>query len=120
TATATATIKFVGENQNETLTLDASQIAYLAAQDNYVQVSFFENGALRSRLLRATMRKMEDALADWPQFFRCHRTYVVNFDKLEKVSGNAQGYRLHLAGVEETIPVSRNLNEVVRGRFVQR
>ncbi|MBC7777866.1 MAG: LytTR family transcriptional regulator [Phycisphaerae bacterium] len=112
-----ATIKFIGENQNETLTLEASQIAYIAAQDNYVQVFFFENQVLKNRLLRATLRKKEDVLADFPQFFRCHRTYLVNFDKVEKVSGNAQGYRLHLRGVEATIPVSRNLNEVVRERL---
>jgi len=115
---ATATVvTFIGENQNETLTLDASQIAYIVAQDNYVQVYFFENEVLKNRMLRATLRKKEDLLATWPQFFRCHRTYLVNFDKVEKVSGNAQGYRLHLRGVEETIPVSRNLNEQVRKRL---
>ncbi len=114
---ADKTVTFIGENQNETLTLDASQIAYIVAQDNYVQVYFFENEVLKNRMLRATLRRKEDLLATWPQFFRCHRTYLVNFDKVEKVSGNAQGYRLHLRGVEETIPVSRNLNEQVRKRL---
>ena len=113
-------IIFTGENQNETLRLEASQIAYLAAQDNYVQIFYFENEVLKSRMLRATLRKKEDELAGQPQFFRCHRTYVVNFDKVVRVSGNAQGYRLHLMGVEETIPVSRNLNEVVRKRLGER
>ena len=111
------TVTFVGENQNETLSLEATQIAYIAAQDNYVQVFFFQDGTLKNRMLRATLRKKEDLLSEFPQFFRCHRTYVVNFDKVVKVSGNAQGYRLHLQGVEETIPVSRNLNELVRNRF---
>ncbi len=110
-------IVFSGENQNETLSLHAAQIAYLAAQDNYVQIYYFEAGVLKSRMIRATLRKMEETLVDWPQFFRCHRTYVVNFDKIEKVSGNAQGYRLHLEGMEESIPVSRNLNEMIRSRL---
>lgn len=113
-------VTLVGENQNEVLSLNADQIAYLAAQDNYVQVYYFENQVLRSRMLRSTLRKMEDALAAWPQFFRCHRTYLVNFDTIEKVSGNAQGYRLHLRDLEETIPVSRNLNDTVRGRLSER
>lgn len=117
TASQSTIVTFVGENQNETLSLDASQIAYIAAQDNYVQVFFFQDGILKNRMLRATLRKKEDLLAEFPQFFRCHRTYVVNFDKVVKVSGNAQGYRLHLQGLEETIPVSRNLNELVRNRF---
>jgi len=68
-------------------------------------------------MLRSTMRKMEDAVSNWPQFVRCHRTFMVNFDKIEKVSGNAQGYRLHLVDVGETIPVSRNLNSMVQERL---
>lgn len=110
-------ITFYGENQNEVLTLQADQVAYLAAQDNYVQVFYLEKDALKNRLLRTTLRKMEETLSDWPQFFRCHRTFLVNFDKVVKVSGNAQGYRLHLQHLEETIPVSRNLNELVRTRL---
>jgi DNA-binding LytR/AlgR family response regulator len=112
-----APVTLVGENQNETLTLQAEQIVYLAAQDNYVQVFFLEKEQLKSRMLRATLRKLEETLLHWPQFVRCHRTFVANFDLVEKVSGNAQGYRLHLHGVEETIPVSRNLNEMVRNRL---
>jgi hypothetical protein len=112
-----APITLIGENQNETLSLPAAQIAYFAAQDNYVQVFYFEKEVLKSRMLRTTMRKMEDAVSNWPQFVRCHRTFMVNFDKIEKVSGSAQGYRLHLADVEETIPVSRNLNNMVQERL---
>jgi len=112
-----APIALTGENQNETLTLQAAQIAYFAAQDNYVQVFYFEKEMLKSRMLRSTMRKMEDAVSNWPQFVRCHRTFMVNFDKIEKVSGNAQGYRLHLVDVGETIPVSRNLNSMVQERL---
>ncbi len=112
-------ITLTGENQNETLRLDADQIAYLSAADNYVQVFFFENEALKSRMLRATLKKMEDALATCPQFFRCHRTYIVNLEKVEKVSGNAQGYRLHMAGAEATVPVSRNLNEEIQEKLMR-
>lgn len=113
------TVTLTGDNQNETLQLDAGQIACLSAADNYVQVFFFENGALKSRMLRATLKKMEDALAASPQFFRCHRTYIVNLEKVREVSGNAQGYRLHLEGLEATVPVSRNLNEVMRVKLMK-
>lgn len=110
-------VTLTGDNQGETLTLEPSQIRYLAAADNYVQVFFVQNDTLKSKMLRATLRKMEDALAPWPQFFRCHRTYLVNLDKVVQVSGNAQGYRLHLEGLEETVPVSRNLNEAIQARL---
>lgn len=112
-----APITLSGENQNETLHLKPGQTAYLEAQDNYVQVYFLENGLVKRKMLRATLRKMEETLANWPQFVRCHRRFVVNFDLVEKVSGNAQGYRLHLTGLDETIPVSRNLHDIVRSRL---
>lgn len=111
------TVTLTGDNQGEVLTLEPEQIRYLAAADNYVQVFFVQNGTLKSKMLRATLRKMEDALAPWPQFFRCHRTYLVNLDKVVQVSGNAQGYRLHLEALDETVPVSRNLNEAIQARL---
>lgn len=111
------TVTLTGDNQNETLRLDAGQIAYLSAADNYVQVFYFEGDTLKNRMLRATLKKMEDTLAACPQFFRCHRTYIVNLEKVEKVSGNAQGYRLHLDGAEATVPVSRNLNEEIQAKL---
>ncbi len=110
-------VVLTGDNQGETLSLAADQIRYLAAADNYVQVFYGQQGQWKSKMLRTTLKKMEEALAGHPQFFRCHRTYVVNLDKVQQVSGNAQGYRLHLEALEETVPVSRNLNEVVQRRF---
>ena len=113
------TVTLRGDNQGELLSLEPEQIRYLAAADNYVQVFFVKNGTLKSTMLRTTLRKMEDALAQWPQFFRCHRTYLVNLDQVTQVSGNAQGYRLHLEGLDETVPVSRNLNEAISLKFLE-
>jgi hypothetical protein len=110
-------VTLYGENQQEMLQIDVANIAFLEAQDNYVQVNYFEQGMFKRRLLRTTMRKMEDSLKEYDFLFRCHRTYLVNFDLVERVSGNAQGYRLHLSGIEETIPVSRGLNAEVKKRL---
>lgn len=106
-----------GDNQGETLALAADQLRYLAAADNYVQVFYMQQDQLKSKMLRTTLKKMEESLAGYPQFFRCHRTYLVNLDMVQRVSGNAQGYRLHLEAVQETVPVSRNLNEAIQLRF---
>ena len=60
---------------------------------------------------------MEKQLSDLPQFFRCHRTYLVNLDRVGHVSGNAQGYKLHLEGIDNLVPVSRSLNEEINLRL---
>jgi DNA-binding LytR/AlgR family response regulator len=46
-------------------------------------------------------------------FYRCHRSYLVNLNYIRHISGNATGYKLHLEGVNDLIPVSRNLNNEI-------
>lgn len=110
-------ITLTGENQGESLTLPPDCLLYLAAADNYVQVCFRENGQIRNRLLRGALRRMEEALSVRPEFFRCHRTFLVNLDQVVRVSGNAQGYKLHFEGTDAAVPVSRALNDAVRARL---
>jgi hypothetical protein len=106
-------ITFAGDNQNEFLSISPEQLIYVAAADNYVQFYFLENDNTKTAILRSTLKKVSDALVDYPNFFRCHRTYLVNLDKVQKVSGNAQGLKLHLENTETLIPVSRTLHEKI-------
>jgi DNA-binding LytR/AlgR family response regulator len=70
-------------------------------------------------LIRNTISAIEEQLkTHHPLIFRCHRGYMVNIRKILSVSGNAQGFKLFLEGVTETIPVSRSyvpeFREIVR------
>lgn len=115
-----ATIVFVSENGKEQFTIAPADILYITSADNYIQIHFIRDNKPGSHLLRNTLRKAEEALAAFPQFFRCHRAYIVNLQAVEHVSGNAQGYKLHLKNVEELIPVSRNLNARIAERVTQK
>jgi DNA-binding LytR/AlgR family response regulator len=106
-----------GEGRSERLELPAADILYISAADNYVQVFFRTEGAIRSPLLRSSLKNVEQQLAAFPGFFRCHRVYLVNLDAVERVTGNAQGLRLHLHGVDKPIPVSRSLTHRVKERL---
>jgi hypothetical protein len=113
-------IVFTSENGKEQFTMAPGDIRYITSADNYVQIHFIKDHKPVSHLLRNTLRKAEEALAPYPQFFRCHRAYIVNMAAVEHVSGNAQGYKLHLKDVSELIPVSRNLNARVAERIMQK
>lgn len=63
---------------------------------------------------------MEENLAEFPEFYRCHRTYIVNLQKVKHISGNAQGYKLHLENIDTLIPVSRSLNEGIAAKFAKK
>ncbi len=106
-----------GENQGESLSILPDDLLYIAAADNYVQVFFLEDGQVKNRMLRGALRRFEDALAGQASFFRCHRTFLVNLDQVIRITGNAQGYKLHLHGVKAAVPVSRSLNDAIRVRI---
>ena len=102
------------DNKNEDLILDPANILFLEAADNYVQVVFLEHGILQKRLLRATMKTLNDRLAGNNAFLRVHKSYLVNCSRIGRVSGNAQGYKLHFKELADTVPVSRKQNEALR------
>lgn len=106
-----------GENQNEELNLKTNELLYITAANNYVEIFYKKGESVEKTLMRSTLKKMETQLAEHPHFFRCHKTFIVNLNKVEKISGNAQGYKLHLSESETLIPVSRSLNKEIAERI---
>jgi hypothetical protein len=106
-----------GEGVKERLELAPNQILFVSSADNYVEVFFSPESTLRSQLLRSSLKNVERQLSMFPSFFRCHRMYLVNLDLVERVSGNAQGLRLQLRGLEKAIPVSRSLTSTANERL---
>lgn len=101
------TVTLKAENGAE-VSIDASDVRYVEAMQNYVTVWFVQEEGLQKEVLRATIRSVEEQFAG-TDVVRCHRSYLVQADHIEKVSGNAQGLRLQLTGVAGIeIPVSRS------------
>lgn len=116
-AAASQTVEEVvlpSENKNEDLVIHPEKILFLEAADNYVRVFFMEQDALQKRLLRSTMKALHDRLAQHANFLRVHKSYIVNCRHIDRVSGNAQGYKLHFDQVDEPVPVARKQNELLR------
>lgn len=106
-----------GDNQGEDYELGISSIRYITAADNYLRIVCMEGDKVNSIVLRSTLKKAEQMLKDHPVFLRCHRAYIVNLASVKHVSGNAQGFKLHLQNVSDVIPVSRTLNESLQGEL---
>jgi len=70
-------------------------------------ISYLKDGETKEAILRNTLKVIQSQLPEKP-FFRCHQSYLVNTSLIENVSGNAQGLRLQLKGLNDIeIPVSR-------------
>ena len=92
----------------------SEQIRYAEAMQNYVTVWFWKDGRLNKEMLRATIASVEEQLSNC-SVIRCHRSYLVNVDAIENVSGNAQGLRLKLRDIpQEEVPVSRSFISEIR------
>jgi hypothetical protein len=105
------------DNSKDSLELPASDLLCISSADNYIEVFHRVNGLIGKTLLRSTMKRAEENLSSAGHFFRCHRAWIVNLDKVKSVSGNAQGYKLLLEDFEEAIPVSRSLNKEIAVRL---
>lgn len=106
-------IILVADNEKDTLQLTWNALLAIESSDNYCTVFYQKNGLLTKELLRSSLSRLESQLGEGTPFVRCHRSYVVNVDQIERVSGNAQGYRLHLLNGQLTVPVSRKYNDTL-------
>jgi hypothetical protein len=106
------TLKLIAENEKDFLELQADDLLFIESSDNYSTVVYNQAQTLQKVLLRSSLTRLENQI-NQPAIVRCHRSYIVNLNKVEKVTGNAQGYKLHLQLFELTIPVARKYSEIV-------
>jgi hypothetical protein len=106
---ASQNVLIPSENGKEDITLPLTDLLFIRSSGNYMEVYHGSSG-VKKQLLRGSLKRVEEALADRNGVLRCHKSHIVNLGQVERVSGNAQGFRLHFAATEETVPVSRSLN----------
>ncbi len=100
-------IRISSSNNKQQIELAENEFLYAESQQNYVAISHLKDGEIKETTLRNTLKNIQSQLPEKP-FFRCHQSYLVNTSLIENVSGNAQGLRLQLKGLDSMeIPVSR-------------
>jgi hypothetical protein len=91
---------------------------FVRSDGNYLDVYFLDAGNLQHSLIRNTLVTAQSMLHDhFPPLVRCHRSFIVNLDRIEKVDGNAQGLVLKMKGCEEKVPVSRKYIEELKSKL---
>ncbi|MBA4304170.1 MAG: LytTR family transcriptional regulator [Sphingobacteriaceae bacterium] len=107
---ASSELLIKGDNQDEVVQLHWNELLLVQAAENYMELVYESAGKVHTQLLRKSMKQLEVDLAPYPALLRCHKSYVVNLQRVVRTSGNAQGYRLHLDAGGHEVPVSRSLN----------
>ncbi len=106
---AASTLTLVADNEKDTVTIPAGDLLFVESSDNYCTVVYLKNDKLTKVLLRSSLSRLADQTQQ-PHIVRCHRSYIVNLDWVERVTGNAQGYKLHLMSGQFQISVARQYN----------
>ncbi len=106
-STLSKTIEFASESGTEVLKLGVADLVFIRSADNYVEIIYLEAEAFKKKLIRNTMKGMEQQVKELPNFARCHRTCIVNLRFVEKLEKDQDSYYIALNGYDERIPVSR-------------
>lgn len=110
TKTDSVDTTLLSDSQNKELSLDIQELLLVEAQDNYCKIYYLENNEVKKAMFRLSLKKMHDQLLHMDTIIRCHRSYIINKSKVEKISGKSQNYKLIIFGISKNIPVSRSFD----------
>ncbi len=99
------------DNNKESIVFTINSLVYITSQGNYASFFLMKNGDLKEQILRVTLSKVSKELQNYPNFIRCHKSYFINKNYIQKISGNARGYLIHSDVIPFQIPVSRNFSK---------
>ena len=105
-------------NEREDFELIVDAFLYAKSDDNYVNIYYLNNTSISRKMIRITLKKMDSLFVEHKDILKCHKSYIVNLKHVHRVSGNAQGYKLHIRNKDIIVPVSRALNKIIRSHFV--
>jgi hypothetical protein len=97
---------------SDSLAIPESQFLFAQAENNYSQLYIRTSEGMRKQLVRIFIKDLAEQTATG-YIVRCHRSYVVNLRQVDRVTGNANGYRLHFEDSEKSVPVSRAMGKEI-------
>ena len=100
-------VHFVSDYQKDNISIKVSLILFIRSANNYIELFWKENQDVKSQMVRLSLTKAEDILKDDKFIFKCHRSYMVNINYIDKIEGSSQGYRLYFEKVDFPVPVSK-------------
>ena len=114
----TEIINLMDNNGNLKLSVKLDNLYYIKAKDNYINVFYQRSGAIASYMLRCKMQTIADNCVDSSSLMRCHRSYIVNINKVSVLHNEADGFVIDFEreGLE-SIPVSKTYSAKVLEAF---
>jgi hypothetical protein len=110
-------IPFYDEKGILKFSIKKENLLYLESAENYVNICYLNKGKVSKYLHRDTLKKMEENFSG-TEIIRCHRSYMVNFEKVKVIRKDKDGLKLEFDNPTVTdIPVSKTYVNAVMQTF---
>ena len=100
-------VEIYSDNHSEKISTSIRDLILIRSADNYVEIIYMDEGRTVKKLIRNTLKNMEYHLAKYQKFIRCHRSYIINLDFVDKLLKKYNIYSIRVKDLDEELPVSR-------------
>lgn len=101
-------VHFKSEYAKDNLSIKVSLLVLIRAANNYIEVFWKEKKGINNQMIRTSLKNAEELLEEHNFIFKCHRSYMVNINFIDKIEGSVQGYKIYFEGIDFPVPVSKN------------
>ena len=101
-------VYFNSDYQKDSLAIKVNLLLFIRSANNYIEVYWKEGDNVKYQMVRCSMAYAEDLLKEHKFIVKCHRSYIVNIDFIDRFEGNLQGYKLYFDKIDFPIPVSKS------------
>ncbi len=111
-------VAFPDEKGELKISIMLENLLYVDSADNYATIHYLNKSKLSHYLIRNSLKWMEENLTKDSPLVRCHRSYIVNLDKVKVLRKTKEGIFLELdTDSTPDIPVSKTYYERVMSKF---
>ena len=110
-------IPFESNYKKDKLIIKAGSLILIKSADNYIEVFFENNGIIKNQMIRSTLNQAEELLKKFDFIMRCHRSFIINIDKITEIKGNSQGYKIFFKDIDFPALVSQKYITEFRKRI---
>jgi hypothetical protein len=118
TINSPGSIAFRDEKGVLRISLSMYDLMYIESSDNYVLIHYTINDKIKRYLLRNTLKNLEKEFQR-TNVVRCHRSYLVNLDRVKVLRRGKEGLFIELdAQGADDLPVSKSYQQKVSEKFL--
>ncbi len=112
-------LQFCDEKGEPKFSVKSESVIWIEAADNYVVIKYQNQDKISEFLLRNSLKRLADDFKD-TTLFRCHRSYMVNFNHAVALRKGMDGLVIELDILPlKEIPVSKTYKEETSTAFMQ-